>query len=192
MEELEPSLADFGVILDACVLYPASLRDILLESAVVRLYRPLWTEDILEELRRTLLTTNRATLETAQKLVEDMKHAFPAALVTAHTPLIAAMTNHPDDRHVLAAAVVAGAQVIVTSNLKDFPETALAPYQVEAQHPDVFLTHLYDLEPAGVETALERHIQKLHKPPKTREEVLRTLAQHVPGFVTLLRGGSYS
>ena len=100
------------------------------------------------------------------------------------------MTNNPKDRHVLAAAVAAEAQVIVTLNLKDFPPKALVPYHVEAQHPDAFLTHLFHLDPARMQEAIEMHVRKLRNPTKTFSQVLDTLAQHVPTFAALMRSDS--
>jgi predicted nucleic acid-binding protein len=187
-DELETDLA---VVLDACVLIPASLRDALLYPAVLHVYRPLWSAQILDEVRRNLLELKRGqpiTPESADKLIHDLRRAFPAALVTEHVPLIESMTNDPKDRHVLAAAVAAHAQVIVTTNLKDFPSEALAPHQVEAQHPDVFLSRQFDRDPDQMRLALESQIRKLRKPPRTYDEVLDTLAQHTPHFVRLLRG----
>lgn len=74
-----------------------------------------------------------------------MRTAFPDARVTGYESLIPAMTNHPKDRHVLAAAARADAAVIVTANLKDFPAAALEPYQIDAVHPDDFLLDQLEL-----------------------------------------------
>src|SRR6476661_2512101 len=122
-------------LLDACVLFPASLRDTLLRAAAAELYQARWSAEILEEVRRNLVEKGRSE-EQAQRLVDVIAKAFPEAMVTQYNHLIDQMPNHPKDRHVLAAAVVAGAEVIVTSNLRDFPQAALAPLNVEAQSPD--------------------------------------------------------
>ncbi len=78
----------------------------------------------------------------------------------------------PNDRHVLAAAIVAHADIIVTYNLKDFPEAALHPFNIEAQHPDEFLRHLIDLAPAVVVDAVQRQQANLTNPPVTLSHLL--------------------
>src|SRR5690348_10636939 len=101
------------VVLDACVLFPASLRDTLLRVADAGLYRVQLTEDILEEVRRNLIKKGMAEAK-AQKLISVLKTEFEEAFVTEHKQLIASMPNHEKDRHVLAAAVCCKAQIIVT------------------------------------------------------------------------------
>lgn len=94
----------------------------------------------------------------------------------------------PDDRHVLAAALAAQAQVIVTYNLRDFPTSALQPHQLVAQHPDAFLLRIIALNPLVVRATVETHQQALQKPPKTPAEYLATLSQQgLPGTVAALR-----
>jgi hypothetical protein len=97
------------------------------------------------------------------------------------------MTNDPKDRHVLAAAVACGAQVIVTNNLKDFPQSILAPFEIEVQYPDDFLVQLFYLYPDVMVEIIERQAKNLQRPPKTTLELLDTLNQHVPNFVSLVR-----
>ena len=141
-------MSSFGVVLDACVLYPAALVDILLRSARAGLYRPYWSADILDELQRNLakrVGADRAAMRAAQ-----MRLHFGEAEVAGYENLVAAMANHPKDRHVVAAAVRAGAQIIVTSNIRDFPDAALAPHGIEAQPLDDFLLQLYDLQPQRI------------------------------------------
>jgi hypothetical protein len=110
-------------------------------------------------------------------------------LVTGYESLIPALTlPDPDDRHVLAAAVRAGADVIVTFNLKDFPAEALAPYGIEAQHPDEFLSYQLDLAANIVCAAAKRHRASLKNPPKDVEAYLTTLeAQGLAQTVAALR-----
>lgn len=81
----------------------------------------------------------------------------------------------PDDRHVLAAAIRADADVIVTFNLKDFPASVLAGYNIEAQHPDDFLLSLFDADPGPVCISVKRQREGLLNPPKTTEDLLATL-----------------
>jgi PIN domain len=98
------------------------------------------------------------------------------ALVTGYEDLIPSLRlPDPNDRHVLAAAIRGRADVIVTMNLKDFPAEVLAPFGLEAQHPDEFALHLFDLAPGRVVAAAQMHRQSLRKPPKTVEEYLDTL-----------------
>lgn len=105
-----------------------------------------------------------------------MESAIPDALVTGYEKLAETLTlPDADDRHVLAAAVRSGALVIVTSNLKDFPAAALAPYDVEAQHPDAFVLHLLSLDAGAVGRVLSAQAMSLKNPPMTRDEFLETL-----------------
>jgi hypothetical protein len=96
-------------VLDACVLFPAALRDTLLRTAEACLYRPRWTDAILDEVRRNLVESGRISKGQAARLIDVMRGAFPSAMVAAYEHLIPFMTNHPKDRHVLAAAVASEA-----------------------------------------------------------------------------------
>ena len=98
------------------------------------------------------------------------------------------MRNHPKDRHVLAAAVRAHAQVIVTFNLRHFPEEALAPYGIVARHPDAFLTDLANRAPDLMVQTIERQAAALRNPPKSYDDILDNLTGQVPQFATLMRG----
>jgi len=174
-------------VLDACVLYPASLRDTLLRAALAGLYRPWWSAQILEETTRNLREKRGLSAEQARRLVAAMTDHFEEASVTGHEIHIPVLTCHEKDRHVLAAAVHAHAQVIVTFNLKDFPVQSLEPFAIEAQHPDTFVTHLFDLTPDSMLGLLHEQAEALRKPPTTFERVLETLQQHVPVFVGKVR-----
>jgi len=109
------------------------------------------------------------------------------ALVTDYEPLIPTLTNDEKDRHVLAAAIRAGAQIIVTFNLKDFPNNALSPHEVVALHADVFLTRLHALYPDELDRIIREQAAALRKTARTAGQLLDTLAQHTPGFVRLVR-----
>jgi predicted nucleic acid-binding protein len=110
-------VSSFGVILDACVLYPMYLRDTLLRAAEAGLYRVQWSADILDEMSRNIVASGHATRERVDRLLAMMRGAFPEAEVTGHQLLIGSMLNDPKDRHVTAAAVACGAHVIVTVDL---------------------------------------------------------------------------
>lgn len=180
-------MASFAAVLDACVLIPAALRDTLLRAADAGQYRLIWSMDILAEVQRNLVKQLRLTEAQANGLIEAMRAAFPEANATGYEPLIPDMTNEPKDRHVAAVAVASQAQVIVTSNLKDFPATALAPYDIEALSPDDFLAQLLARDDARMVQVLIEQAQDLRNPPLTVNQVLDMLAKQVPMFATLVR-----
>jgi predicted nucleic acid-binding protein len=179
---------NFGVVLDTCVLYPSRLRDVLLDAAIAGLYRPLWSEEILEELRSNLVENGDQDEPGAQRLVDAMRDIFPEAIVTGYEMLIPSMgTRDPDDRHVLAAAVCANAQLIVTNNTRDFPAKTLEPLGKESQTADEFLQNLFHLYLDGFVTIMEQLIAKYTRPSFTFDEFLARLSKSVPGFVALVR-----
>jgi predicted nucleic acid-binding protein len=178
----------FSAVLDANVLYPFSLRDTLLRLAELELYTPLWSERILEETTRNLVA-HQITTEQAARIEQAMRTAFEEAEVDPAEieRLEPAMTNHPKDGHVLAAAVAADSELIVTFNLADFPPEACEPVGVEAIHPDEFLLDLHDLNPDAVRAALEQQAADLHA-PWTLEQLLGALATAgVPRFAHTIR-----
>ena len=175
-----------GVVLDVCVLFPAALRDTLLRAAAAGLYRVRWSKPILEEVRRNLVDSGRTTELQAEWLLATMGEFFPEAAVTGFESLIDQMTNHPKDRHVLAA-VAADARLIVSHNLRDFPRRALIPVGVAAQSPDVFLTRLLERRPGHMLEIISRQAHALRTPPMTVAEVLDDLALHAPRFAALVR-----
>lgn len=174
----------FVALLDANVLYPAYLRDALLRLAEAEVYQVKWSREILDETSRNILK-NRPEMAAAsvERLVRFMEEAFPDAMVEGHEPLIPAMTNDPKDRHVLAAAIRGRCDVIVTSNVGDFPPEACDPYDVDVQTPDEFLSYQWEMEdPDYLLAVLEAWAVNLKKPPLTLEELLTTLARVVPSF----------
>lgn len=180
----------FRAVLDACVLYPASLRDTLLRMAALELYDPLWSARILDEAIRNLIEDQRMTPEGARRMTAAMTDIFEAAEVPADkiARLEPAMTNHRKDRHVLATAVAADAEAVITSNLLDFPASACEPAGVEALHPDEFLGVLYTKAPQAVLAEVRRQAADLHNPPMTLSDVLGALSLSVPRFAATLRG----
>jgi hypothetical protein len=172
-------MANFTALFDACVLYPAPLRDFLLNLSLTGLFRARWTDEIHEEWIRNLLA-NRPDLEPAklQRTRELMDQAVPDCLVTGHMKLVDALSlPDPNDRHVLAAAICGRAEVIVTYNEKDFPVEILAEFGVETQHPDEFISHAISLDWSAVCRALKNQRAHLLNPPRTAEELLETLEQ---------------
>lgn len=170
----------FVAIYDACVLYPAPLRDLLLRLAATGLFRAQWTEEILDECFRNI-RANRPDLkdEALDRTRALINQAVADCLVTGYESLISSVTL-PDakDRHVLAAAIRSGAQVIVTANLKDFPKTSIKSYGIEAQHPDEFVCNLVDLNPGIATKVIQEQTADLRKPPRSVAEVLATLEQN--------------
>ncbi|MGK0674560.1 MAG: PIN domain-containing protein [Halothiobacillaceae bacterium] len=167
----------FTVVYDACVLYPAPLRDLLMHLALSDLYRARWSERIHDEWMRNVLANrpdlSREQLERTRALMDA--HVRDC-LVTGFEHLIPVIDlPDPDDRHVVAAAVHCGASLIVTFNLDDFPAETLKPYNLAAQHPDDFIVDLLDLHPAAVLEAAAHHRRSLRQPPKSAEEYLDTL-----------------
>ncbi len=167
-------------VLDACVLYPPSVRDILMRLATSGVYSPRWTTEIQEEWVRNVLADNpsveRGHLERTCRLME---HANPRGLVHGYEINVPALAlPDPDDRHVLAPAVHAAASYIVTFNLSDFPSSVLGSHEVEAIHPDQFLSALFDDEPALFLQAVRRHRAALKHPPKNVQEYIDTMAEN--------------
>ncbi|MBS3952397.1 MAG: PIN domain-containing protein [Methylomicrobium sp.] len=183
-------MTSFSVVYDACVLYPAPLRDLLMHLSLTDLYRAKWTAEIHEEWIRNVLTVRqdltREQLERTRKLMDTSARD---CLVTGYEFLIPTLTlPDQDDRHVLAAAIRSQSSVILTFNLKDFPEAELEKYDVEAQHPDEFISDLIDLNAARVLAAIAKHRQSLKNPPKSSKEYLDTLLQQgLPETVSQLR-----
>jgi predicted nucleic acid-binding protein len=172
--------SDHAVMLDACVLLPMPLVDTLLRMAEApRLFLPRWSEDILEEVSRTLITKLGKTPEQSQRREQALRSSFPEALVGGYTDLIKSMTNDVKDRHILAATVVSDAKMIVTYNRKDFPAECLRPYDIECCGPSTFLIDLYDLEPGIVAQKLIEQAQNIGL---TIEQLLHRLSINVPGF----------
>ena len=165
------------VLYDACVLHPAPLRDLLIRIAKTGVVHARWSERILDESFRSILA-QRPDLkpEALARTRELMNDAVSDCLVEGFEDLIDSLSlPDPDDRHVLAAAVRAGAQVIVTANLQDFPAHALAPYRLEAKHPDDFMVEMIDMAPARVAQVMTEQAAALKNPPRTVLELLRTL-----------------
>lgn len=157
----------FTAVYDACVLYPAPLRDFLMWLGLSGRFRARWSRDIHEEWKRNLLL-NRPDLiaEQLDRTSDLMDRAIPGALVTGYEPLMAGLTlPDPDDRHVLAVAIRCQASVIVTFNERDFPAEVLDGFGLEAQHPDVFIENLFDLDSPSVVAAAQRQRRQLRDPP---------------------------
>lgn len=185
----------YPVILDACVLYPARLRDLLMHLGIAGLYQPKWSHAIQDEWCRNLIA-NRPDIpsQALQRTVKLMNSALPDANVTGYKGLIKGLEMpDPHDRHVLAAAIRAKAEIIVTLNHKDFPPEVLRPFEIEALHPDVFISDLFDLNHALALEAVRRQRQSLKNPPMTVDEFLTMLLkQGLPMTVKALMNYPYA
>ena len=167
----------FVTVLDACVLYPVPIRDLLLSLASAGLYKPKWSALIQDEWSRNLLA-NRADLTAAQlhRTATMMNTAFHDADVEGYEVFIPTLAlPDPDDRHVLAAALRSQADVIVTTNLKDFTVPYIRTFDVEVQHPDEFIGNLIDLNPAKALEAFCQQVARLKNPPIAAAQVLDNL-----------------
>jgi hypothetical protein len=167
----------FVVIYDASVLYPSTLRDLLIRIAQSGLAQAKWTEQILDEMFAALarrrpdldpgrLARTRALMGTA---VRDWKVVGYEALIDA------LKLPDPDDRHVLAAAIRARAQVIVTSNLRHFPTHELRTWDIDPKSPDEFVRDQISLDRSAVFAAIQQIADSWRNPPGSVEDVLDRL-----------------
>jgi hypothetical protein len=180
-------------VLDAAVLVPAGLRDLLLSCADAEVFRPVWQSELEAEIARNVarlrLTRGGVTAAEAARYAEQtlvaMNSAFPDARLpdTAWRARVAAMTNDPKDRHVLAAAVASGASHVVTVNLRDFP-VASRPAGVLVQAPDRFLLDRLHDDATGVRRAVEMMAGRHASPAHTPRELAALIAdgRFVPRF----------
>jgi predicted nucleic acid-binding protein len=173
---------DQCAVLDACVLVPMALCDLLLRLAEEpAIYRPLWSEQILTEMTKALGTKLHRSSEQVGRRRQQMMEAFPEAMVTTPSALLKAVECIPDknDRHVLAAAIIARANVIVTQNTRHFPKDCCEKYGVLCQTPDDFLIDLYRLNP---QLLLDKLDDQAAGSGQKRELVVASLTASVPKF----------
>ncbi len=178
-------------IADACVLYSAPLRDLVVRLAQAGLLQARWTDEIHDEWIRNVLKNNpRVSRERLERTRFLMNGAVRDCLVTGYSALVPSLTLPDlDDRHVLAAAIHGGAEAIVTFNLSDFPLEVLAPHGLDARHPDELFSELLDVAADEFCEAARLQRQGLKNPPRSVEEFLATLgAVGLPKTVARLRG----
>ena len=169
-------------LLDANVLYPTTLRDLLMWLAVSGTYDAHWTVRIQHEWTRNLLTDQpQLTAQRLERTKHLMDQALPSALVAGYEAIIDDLElPDADDRHVLAAAIHTEAQLIVTLNLRDFPPSALEPFGIRALHPDDFALSLTESDAEGVLRAVSAQRANFKQPLLTRAEYLERLER--PGL----------
>jgi len=178
---------NFAILFDTNVLYGALRSDIVLTLAEHGLFRPLWSADILHELRKNLIEDGKPQALVEKRLATMQAH-FADAMVDGYQDLVPTMTNDPKDRHVLAAAVRGGADVIVTFNLKDFPKASVDPFDIEVVHPDHFLLDQLDLHDAATLRCLLQLVEAYDSPAMTVDDLhLALIRSGVPKFAAALR-----
>lgn len=162
------------VVLDACVLANQTVADLLLRLAEdPPLILPRWSEEIMAEVRRT-----HRKLGWPDSLAEswqvDVSACFPEAAFDAPPGLLPRLRNQAKDRHVLGTAIASKAETIVTFNLRDFPPSALSPWDIQAKHPDAFVVEILRRHPAETRQKVKGMVRR-HGPAKTLEKLRRDL-----------------
>lgn len=168
----------FVAVLDTCVLVPSLQRDFLLSLAAQNVYRAIWSEEILEELARTVIrlavgrdpTTETETTRRAEHLVDQMQRAFPDSTIPGCLRLAPCGLPDPDDEHVVAAAVLGGAGAVVTHNTKDFPAARL-PDGVLLRTPARFAEDMAAADPHGAAEAITEMSTRMTAPPLSPSDV---------------------
>lgn len=164
----------YSAFLDANVLHPAFLRGALLWFADARLLRPVWSKDVLAEWKRSVQRRFK-DMDDARigTLLDEFTAHFPDAEVTDYEAFIDVLDlPDPDDRHVLAAAIVGRCNGIVTANLKHFPEATVSKYGIEVVHPDDFIVNIIDLDTSKAIGACKRHREAMTKSRPTVDQYL--------------------
>jgi len=166
-----------AVLYDACVLYPAPLRDLLVWLGLSGRFRARWSRAIHEEWKRNLLRKRPdLSRERLDRTSDLMDKAIPDCLVEGYKDLMVDLhLPDSDDQHVLAAAIHGEASVIVTFNLRDFPHEALAPFGIEALHPDDFILNLLERDAVAVISAARHQRAQLVHPSFDTDHYLEML-----------------
>lgn len=165
-------------VLDANVLYPARLRDLFIRLAIAGLYQARWSDQILEECFNHIVS-DRPEIPTVrlERTRALMRAAVPDALVPHDAGLVDKLDlPDPDDRHVLATAITAGADLIVTANLRDFPPDVLAAHDIEALSRDDLGYRIVTADPDAADEVVEHQAADLCNPPMTTTQLLDGLA----------------
>lgn len=175
----------FTAVLDACVLAPALTRNVLLSLAREEMYRPRWSDQILDETERAIVSilTNRGADDAparAARACNPIREAFPENMVTEFEQFIDGVVGLGDDndRHVVAVAIKTKASVIVTDNLNDFPAPVLAPYELEALSADDFIANTIDLDERAAIRALSAMRARLRNPPFSVDKLVLDLERN--------------
>lgn len=166
----------YTAVLDANVLYPTLVRDVLMSLAVEGLYHAKWSEQIHDEWVRNLSKDRPELADKLPAVVSLMNDAIPDSVVTGYQSLIPSLElPDEDDRHVLAVAIVGHADAIVTFNLDDFPQARLEQFNIEVQHPDRFVTNQLHLHKVTALTAIKKMRSRWKNPARSAEELIQAL-----------------
>ncbi len=167
------------ILLDACVLFPSVLRELLMGAAGAGLFVPLWSERILEEWRRAAARKDTATGAIAQTEILLLKARWPNAMVTLPDQLPTDIfLPDPDDVHVLTAAINGQATELLTANTRDFPARVLAQHNILRRHPDEFLLELAHSHPREIRPVVDHVMQnaaKMQDAPQNQRAKLRKI-----------------
>jgi len=176
------------VVLDACVLYPPSLRDLLLTLAALDAFDIRWSVPILDELARNVLEDNPEVDADhfTRHTLGRMRAAFPEAMTAVDQVIVESLDNDPKDRHVAAIAISSRADGIVTLNVKDFRSRGLADAGIAILTPGKLLDGVLDLSPELAVLALRHLASRWEDPPRTPREITTDLAVH-PTMTTPMR-----
>jgi predicted nucleic acid-binding protein len=182
------------VLCDANIFYSILMTDLVLSLGEAGLYRPRWTDEIHEEWIRSVLRDQpqrtREQLERRRALMDraidhDLIENYQRHIVDINIP-------DPNDRHVLAAAIEAGAEILLTYNLRDFPNSKVAMYGVTVIHPDNLLGELIAEESKTVLSVIEEMRLKRQRPEISQLQLLESFSRlNIPGFVGMLRNAGY-
>ena len=182
-------MATTAALLDACVLYPAQLRDLLLSLAAADLFRPKWSNLIHEEWITNILA-NRPDLTRQQleRTRDIMDQRVLDALVQGFEPLITTLTlPDPKDRHILPAAIHSRSDVIVTANLKHFPQSILQSHGISISDPDTFLDHIFNIDENAAFEAVAKVRGRLRRPTMNPSEFIDSIKKAgLPGIAARL------
>ncbi len=178
------------VFVDANVLYPAGIRDILLQLSRRRVIEPKWSEDIGREWK-SAFRNSRPDIpqEKLDRTWKELNYHYPTALVTDYRHRIDDLQlPDPDDRHVLAAAIIGQCDLILTANLRDFPLDIVGVYGLAVEHPDTWMCNLLEYRPSEFCRSVRDMRLRLRKPPLSVEQHLASLErQGLVETVSLLR-----
>lgn len=171
----------FVALYDANVLYPGSLRDLLVRLGQSGLFQAKWTDQILDETFAAIVRDQPELADKLERTRQLMNDAIADVHVTGYESLIESLVL-PDaaDRHILAAAIAGNAQVIVTANLRDFPDEELEPFDIEAQSPDEFVINVLQLAPGRVIGIIKDQAQALTRPEMTFGFAVRGIYSAAP------------
>ncbi len=177
MDPINYRIARYAVFLDTNVLYRSYLRDIVLRLSAKDTFRVHWSDCVLEELREALTKNAGLSSENINYIIEQMSIAFPDALVSGDKGINPKIKlKDKDDIQIVAGAIFGRCDLILTSNIDDFPKEILKPLGIDVQHPDEFLNHHLSLDRDITLETVKEHIKDMKKPPLSFDEYLECLA----------------